>query len=89
MCPCKKLLLRTLYSKLAGLHLLPNCASYVRLKLLSTIEAGDHELALCQVEDTGVWDDTTHQVVVAKGPAAPLDPMTALYTGQLREEGII
>mmetsp|Transcript_29018 Transcript_29018/g.67321 ORF Transcript_29018/g.67321 Transcript_29018/m.67321 type:complete len:119 (+) Transcript_29018:129-485(+) len=76
-------------SVIRSLGLLPQCASYIRLKLLSISEAGDHEVAICQVLGTGVWDDVVGKVVVAEVPAKPLDPSLALYSGQLRSEGII
>lgn len=78
---------------------LPGCAAYVQLKLLSCHNAGDHDVALCEVVDTAQWDCDEERVVHAAssdgvvvpvgGPAAALDPTTALYTGQLRAEGII
>ena len=52
-------------------------------------EAGDHDVALCQVVQTGVWDTTKHKVVATDTPPEALDPATALYTAQLRKEGII
>lgn len=70
------------FRKLSSIDLLPGCASYVQLKLLRTMEAGDHDVALCEVVSTGVSCDDD-------GPPTALDPSTALYTAQLRQEGII
>jgi len=75
--------------KLLTLNLLPRCAVYILLKLLSTTEAGDHDVALCEVVGTGIWDESSSKVVATDTPPAALDPSTALYTAQLREEGII
>lgn len=75
-----------------GISLLPGCATYIRLTLLSTVEAGDHDVALCQVQATARWDSDTKRVVPTDDegpPPTPLDPSTALYTGLLRDEGII
>ena len=79
-----------------GLKVLPGCASYIKLKVLSYHNAGDHDVALCEVLDTAMWNDDMGKVVSCssgekegKQPLPALDPSTALYTGQLREEGII
>jgi flavin reductase (DIM6/NTAB) family NADH-FMN oxidoreductase RutF len=71
------------------MDLLPGCASYIRLRLLSTFEAGDHDVALCEVEGTGVWEGELQSVVSLQGDSQPLDSPFVLYTGQLRQEGII
>eukprot|EP00563_Minutocellus_polymorphus_P003041 CAMPEP_0181046482 /NCGR_PEP_ID=MMETSP1070-20121207/14374_1 /TAXON_ID=265543 /ORGANISM="Minutocellus polymorphus, Strain NH13" /LENGTH=184 /DNA_ID=CAMNT_0023125099 /DNA_START=238 /DNA_END=792 /DNA_ORIENTATION=- len=79
------------------LKVLPGCASYIKLKVLSYHNAGDHDVALCEILDTATWNDETREVVSClldeegRRPvaAAVIDPTTALYTGQLREEGII
>lgn len=75
----------------SDLQLLPKCVSYLHLKLLSTMEAGDHVAALCEVVGTGVWNESRQAVVACTDNGAPtsLDPSTALYTGQLRQEGIL
>jgi flavin reductase (DIM6/NTAB) family NADH-FMN oxidoreductase RutF len=75
-------------------ELLPQCALYIELQLQSVTDAGDHTLAICQVVRTGVWDERKQTVrTPPKGDsimtAAPLDSTTVLYSGQLREEGII
>jgi hypothetical protein len=64
--------------ELPAMELLPKCAVYVRLKLLSTTEAGDHDVALCQVVGTGIWDENTQTIVSTKVSLAALDPTTAL-----------
>jgi flavin reductase (DIM6/NTAB) family NADH-FMN oxidoreductase RutF len=70
--------------------LLPNCAAYIHVKLLSLIEAGDHEVALCEVVGTGFWDDTRKEVLLLEeSPPFALDHDTALYTGELRRDGIL
>ena len=71
------------------MDLLPACASYIQLKLLSTSDAGDHEIALCQVTGTGVWDGANVVQCDDATATTPLDPTTALYTAQLRDEGIL
>ena len=86
-----------------GLQCLPGCASYIKLKVLSYHNAGDHDVALCEVLDTAVWNETRKAVTTCRlssqdededgrpvvAASAAIDPTTALYTGQLREEGII
>lgn len=75
------------------LDLLPGCALYIQLQYVSKMDAGDHEVALCQVTSTGVWNG--EKVVVAasddglSGTTTRLDPSNVLYTGLLRAEGII
>ena len=80
-----------------GLPLLPDCSLYIQLELQSLQEAGDHVVALCRVVGTGVWDASSESVVPLQQddssgqqqePLA-LDPSSALYTAQLRAEGII
>jgi len=70
-----------------SLELLPKCQSYLKVKLIKTMEAGDHEVALCQVIGVGKWDDILQCVVdINDVNNEELDP---LYTGYLRKEGII
>jgi flavin reductase (DIM6/NTAB) family NADH-FMN oxidoreductase RutF len=73
------------------MDILPGCASYIQLKLLSTHEAGDHDVALCEVLGTGVWNVESKNVVVLEDgiSSVALDSTCALYTAQLRQEGII
>ena len=72
---------------------LPNCASYLQVRLKRITDGGDHDVAICEVMGTGVWDDSkqTVQWLGENGgqSTALLDPSTALYSGQLRSEGII
>ena len=77
---------------LQTMDVLPNCVSYIKLKLLSTFDAGDHDVALCEVIGTGEWLKESNQLKIHgkdNVPAAPKDQRTVLYSGQLREEGII
>ena len=37
-----------------SIHLLPGCATYIQLSILSTHEAGDHDVSICKVMATGV-----------------------------------
>lgn len=80
--------------------LLPGCAWYIQLQYLSKLDAGDHEVALCQVTSTGVWngecvvacDDARAATAVGATTTTTmtrLDPSNVLYTGLLRAEGII
>jgi flavin reductase (DIM6/NTAB) family NADH-FMN oxidoreductase RutF len=73
--------------------LLPGCASYVFLKHLGKqMDAGDHVAILCKVVATGRWDDD-RQTVVDVDMDLPLSPAmdhtSVLYTGQLRDEGLL
>ena len=84
------------YGDTVRLQVLPGCATYIKLKVLSYHNAGDHDVALCEVLDTAMWNDDAKKVVSCSSdskegkPTVPaFDPSTALYTGQLREEGII
>ena len=81
-----------------GMHfdVLPNCASYLQVRLKRVTDGGDHDVAICEVVGNGVWDNAKQTVDWQSSdggddqqPAAPLDPSSALYTGQLRAEGII
>jgi hypothetical protein len=74
------------------MDLIPGCASYVLLKHLGKqMDAGDHVAVLCKVLATGRWDEDRGTVVNVDSdrPSVPLDPRSALYTGQLREEGLL
>ena len=71
------------------MDLLPECVSYIQLQWLSSTPAGDHEVALCEVVSTGVWDAEQQRVVTSAETSTPLDQDTVLYTGLLRSEGII
>lgn len=71
------------------LDVLPECALYVQLRLLSTTPAGDHDMALCEVIGTGIWNSITKRVVATDKFPTALDPVRVLYTQQLRDERII
>jgi flavin reductase (DIM6/NTAB) family NADH-FMN oxidoreductase RutF len=68
------------------IDILPNCAAYIQVKLVNTIPAGDHLVTLCELVQSFEWRDGT---LVPTSASAPLDSASALYTGQLRQEGII
>jgi flavin reductase (DIM6/NTAB) family NADH-FMN oxidoreductase RutF len=103
-------------------HLLADCATYLVLQVVETVDAGDHLLTICRVVDTLAWqpqrqekeeqeetdgDDDEwppppagrivslssqqHPQRPSSGTTAlvRLDPSNTLYTGQLREEGIL
>ena len=74
-----------------SIQILPNCQSYIKFRILETVGAGDHEVALCQVLGVGRWDDKL-KCVVSVDPNSvqrPKDENVVLYTGYLRQEGII
>ena len=74
-----------------SLALLPHCASYLHVKLQSTVDAGDHLVTICELIGTGIWDDDK-QTILRRSPDAPVAPMdhnNVLYTGLLRQDGII
>jgi hypothetical protein len=70
---------------------LPKCASYIMIKLKRVTDGGDHDVCIVQVIKTGVWDDVDNTVLwLEEGDQQPaLDITTALYSGQLRDEGKI
>jgi flavin reductase (DIM6/NTAB) family NADH-FMN oxidoreductase RutF len=74
-------------------EVLPNCASYIQLKLKQVADGGDHDVAICEVVGTGVWDDENNNIKWLSenetGNQIALDSTSVLYTGLLREEGII
>lgn len=74
-----------------ALSILPECISYIEVEKVNEMEAGDHVAVLCQVMGTGTWDAETKQVVQASPQDASLalDQTTVLYTGLLRQEGIL
>jgi hypothetical protein len=72
------------------IDLLPNCVTYLHVKIINRIPAGDHLLVLCQHINTYQWDDDTKSILPSTTTTSSiLDHHTVLYTGQLREEGII
>ena len=74
-------------------EILPNCASYIQVKLRHVTDGGDHDVAICEVIGTGMWDDGKQNVLwqgdTKDGVQSALDPSSALYSGQLRDDGII
>jgi Flavin reductase like domain len=79
-------------------QLLPDCALYLPLQLVERVPVGDHELAICQVMDTMEWNGKSISIISPDSSstgdtttivAMPLNPTNTLYTGQLREEGIL
>ena len=76
----------------ATFEVLPNCASYLQLKLKRVTDGGDHDVTVCEVVGTGVWDDenkTVRWLLDSSIGQLALDSSLVLYTGQLRDEGII
>eukprot|EP00591_Stephanopyxis_turris_P007662 CAMPEP_0195515796 /NCGR_PEP_ID=MMETSP0794_2-20130614/6737_1 /TAXON_ID=515487 /ORGANISM="Stephanopyxis turris, Strain CCMP 815" /LENGTH=191 /DNA_ID=CAMNT_0040644277 /DNA_START=333 /DNA_END=908 /DNA_ORIENTATION=- len=76
------------------IDILPKCASYMKLKVINTMRAGDHDVALCQVIQTGTWDESLQRVIPLScssedATSRAMDQRRVLYTGQLRDEGII
>ena len=76
---------------LQSIQLLPNCQSYIKVRLLETFDAGDHEVALCQVIGVAEWDEKDQCVVDVntKDDIQAKDENIVLYTGYLRQQGII
>jgi len=74
-----------------GMKVLPRCQSYLKLKMINTMEGGDHELALCQVLGVGQWDARLNCAVDVQDyvKIEPKDEQDVLYTGYLRQEGVI
>ncbi len=73
---------------------LPGCASYLQVRLKRVTDGGDHDVAICEVVGTGTWDSIRQTVLWESSEddtqsASAFDPSSALYSGQLREEGII
>lgn len=84
------------------LDVLPNCATYIHVKIVqsndysTTVPAGDHLVVLCEVLGTFQWNATTNTISTVTSSNAntthyipSFDATTVLYTGQLRQEGII
>ena len=76
-----------------GMRVLPQCQSYIAVKLIDTMEGGDHELALCEVMGVGEWDEEGACVVCVDDGGvnveAKNDEDSVLYTGYLRKEGVL
>jgi flavin reductase (DIM6/NTAB) family NADH-FMN oxidoreductase RutF len=65
---------------------------YIQLKLKRVTDGGDHDVAICEVVGTGMWDDNDNAIKWLKesdNATQALDSTAVLYTGQLRDEGII
>jgi hypothetical protein len=74
-----------------SIKVLPGCQSYIKFQILDTMDAGDHEVALCQVLGVGRWDENSQCVIPIdmNGVQEPKDETHVLYTGYLRKEGMI
>ena len=74
-------------------EVLPRCASYLQIKMRRVTDGGDHDVAICEITGTGVWDESKQTVLWLSEDNADnqssLDPSSALYSAQLRDEGII
>lgn len=74
-------------------EVLPRCASYLQIKVRRVTDGGDHDVAICEITGTGVWDESKQTVLWLSEDNADnqssLDPSSALYSAQLRDEGII
>ena len=80
------------WERVDDLHVLPECAAYLELKMQSTsmIEAGDHVVVICQVTKNGVWrNGQLYWLGPDDAPQSPLDAPSVLYTGWLRDQGIL
>ncbi|EJK47593.1 hypothetical protein THAOC_33676 [Thalassiosira oceanica] len=77
----------------AEFEVLPDCASYLEVRLKRVTDGGDHDVALAEIIGVGAWDGAAKTVrwldENEAGGQASIDPSTALYSGQLRTEGII
>ena len=74
-----------------GIQILPKCTLYVHIELREVIPAGDHDMCLVQVTNISKWDNDLCQALplMDDGTIMAFDSDSALYTGQLRMEGII
>ena len=71
-------------------EVLPHCQAYIFLELRNTVDAGDHDVTICQVIATGQWKSDRLVLLGNDDTAAtPKDATSVLYSGQLRLEGII
>lgn len=77
------------------IQVLPHCATYLEMTIhnpQSKIDAGDHLVVICQVTQIGKWNADTNALEwtsVEDGPPEPLDAPQVLYTGWLRDQGIL
>ena len=69
----------------------PGCGAYfLHIKVFPEAlqPAGDHVVVLCELTRTSRYDAKRQRIDIVDGlPPSRLDPMTALHTGQLRDEG--
>ena len=74
-----------------SIQVLPNCQSYIKFQIVQTMDAGDHEVALCQVLGVGQWDENVQRIVQIdmSDVQQSKDETDVLYTGYLRKEEII
>merc|ERR1711862_340889 len=75
----------------SSFEVLPNCLSYLQVRLKRITDGGDHDVAIAEITGDGVWDES-QQTVIWRSDSdthTPIDQSVALYTGQLRSEGII
>ena len=81
------------FSNDVAFDVLPNCSSYIQLRLKRVTDGGDHDVAICEVVGTGMWNRENNSIEwlseAETSSQTALDSSSALYTGQLRDEGII
>ena len=86
-------------------EVLPGCALYIEVECQNSenlMDAGDHVVAICQVTRVGVWEQTDGNelkdgkirwldggIDANPIPLGAIDESNALYSGQLRKEGIL
>ena len=70
--------------------MLPHCALYLQIKLKRVIDGGDHDVTICEVVGTGAWDDKSSTIKwLSDNESSDQALDSVLYTGLLRDEGII
>lgn len=74
-----------------SIKVLPHCQSYIKVRILNTMDAGDHDIALCQVLGVCQWDNANNRIIQvdADDIQKAKDESEVLYTGYLRKIGII
>jgi len=74
-----------------SLQLLPQCQSYIKLRYLKKILAGDHQVALCQVLGVGFWNEALGRISNVPHDELTIakDEASVLYTSFLRKKSII
>ncbi len=83
-----------IWQPVGSMHILPNCATYLEVEVANqstcTVEAGDHVVVICQVTRTGQWKNGQLEwLSLEDGPQEPLDSTHTMYTGWLRQQGIL